>query len=66
VAKPDAAAGPAVPSGVELLVRIDDPGTVLAGRLMIEGQAPRAFAGWLELISALDDALDSLQRRARN
>ncbi|HEX6023456.1 MAG TPA: hypothetical protein VFZ00_15790 [Solirubrobacter sp.] len=37
-----------------------DPGTEpVAGRIIVPGEAPRAFVGWMELVHAIDRARDS-------
>lgn len=55
----ESAAGP--PAYADLIVRIDLGRRDLAGELIIDGRPPNAFTGWTGLLTALDQALDTLR-----
>jgi hypothetical protein len=44
-------------------VRVDLARPELAGQLIVEGQPTSTFTGWLSLLTALDQALDTLPAR---
>lgn len=44
---------------VELRLELEIDAEPIAGRLRLEGGAPRSFSGWLGLAAALEDALDA-------
>jgi hypothetical protein len=44
----------------DLIVRVDLARPELAGELIVDGQPTSTFTGWLGLLTALDDALDTL------
>jgi hypothetical protein len=39
-------------------------GDPIAGQLTAEGRAPRPFTGWLQLISGLQEAVETLRDQA--
>jgi len=55
--KPTAAA----PAHADLTVRIHLGHADLAGELLIDGRSASTFTGWVGLLTALDQALDTLR-----
>ena len=55
----ESAAG--APAHADLIVRVDLGREDLAGELLIEGRQVSTFTGWLSLLGALDQALDTLR-----
>jgi hypothetical protein len=50
----------APPAHADLTVRVDLGRTDLAGELLIDGRPAGTFRGWAGLLTALDQALDTL------
>ncbi len=48
-------------SHADIIVRVDLGCQDLAGELLVGGRPVRAFTGWLGLLTALDEALDTLR-----
>ena len=51
----------ATPAHADLIVRIDLGRPDLAGELLIDGRTVSTFTGWTSLLTALDQALDTLR-----
>ena len=49
------------PETSEIILRVDDAAQGVTGELLVAGRAACPFDSWIELVTALDGALDTLR-----